>query len=67
MACNHCHISVVSPVYRGENMVAELVARIVRSMDTIAGTMRSADRVSDSALSFANHPNTPPVSTSLMK
>lgn len=67
MACNSCHISVVSPVYRGEKMVAELVARIVRSMDTLAGTMRSVDIASDSALSPANNPNTPPVSTSLMK
>lgn len=31
-----CHISVVSPVYRGEKMVSELVRRIVQAMHTIA-------------------------------
>lgn len=33
-----CHISIVSPVYRGEKMVAELVARIMHSMDGLAIT-----------------------------
>ncbi len=58
MACNSCHISVVSPVYRGEKMVAELVARIVRSMDIIADTMQKNGIVSGSVP--ANNPNTPP-------
>lgn len=31
-----CHISIVSPVYRGEKMVAELVERIVHAMDQLA-------------------------------
>ena len=30
-----CHLSVVSPVYRGEKMVEELVTRIVASVSTI--------------------------------
>lgn len=30
-----CHISIVSPVYRGEKMVAELVARIMHTMDEL--------------------------------
>lgn len=58
MACNPCHISVVSPVYQGEKMVAELVARIVRSMDIIANTMHQTGIVSGFAP--ANNPNTPP-------
>lgn len=65
MACNSCHISVVSPVYRGEKMVAELVARIVRSMDIIADTMQKNGIVSGSVP--ANNPNTPPVGNSHTK
>ena len=38
MQTRPCHISVVSSVYRGEKMVAELVNRIVQSMNTIAQT-----------------------------
>ncbi len=38
MQTRPCHISVVSPVYRGEKMVAELVNRIVQSMNTIPKT-----------------------------
>ena len=30
-----CHISIVSPVYRGEKMVAELVARLMHTMDEL--------------------------------
>lgn len=29
------HISIVSPVYRGEKMVSELVRRIVENVETI--------------------------------
>ena len=32
---NQIHISIVSPVYRGENMVSELVRRIVQNVETI--------------------------------
>lgn len=42
-----CHISIVSPVYRGEKMVAELVARIMHTMDEL---------FSDMAESSANTP-----------
>lgn len=42
-----CHISIVSPVYRGEKMVAELVARIMHTMDEL---------FSDIAASSANTP-----------
>lgn len=42
-----CHISIVSPVYRGEKMVAELVARIMHTMDEL---------FSDIAESSANTP-----------
>ena len=36
MSSNPCHISIVSPVYRGAGMVSELVERIRKAMDTIA-------------------------------
>lgn len=38
MQTRPCHISVVSPIYCGEKMVAELVNRIAQSMNTIAQT-----------------------------
>lgn len=39
MAYNPCYISIVSPVYRGEKMVAELVARIMHTMDSLCGAV----------------------------
>lgn len=35
MRHNSTHISIVSPVYRGEKMVSELVRRIVKNVETI--------------------------------
>lgn len=68
-----CHISIVSPVYRGEKMVAELVERIVHAMDQLAvdntaavslnseATATSANRVPiDSTAISANGTMPPP-------
>lgn len=67
MATN-CHISVVSPIYRGEKMVAELVNRIVQAMHTIE-TESACSAVSTNPADIAaandttaatNMSNTPP-------
>ncbi len=64
MPQTHCHISVVSPVYRGEKMVAELVRRIVEAMNTLAQAVgtNTADATANTqqGISSANTPNTPP-------
>ena len=39
MSSNTCHISVISPVYRGAGMVSELVERIRKAMGTIAANV----------------------------
>ncbi len=67
MPQTHCHISVVSPVYRGEKMVAELVRRIVEAMNTLAQAVgtNTADATASTqqGISSANTPNTPPPRT----
>lgn len=68
MQQTHCHISVVSPVYRGEKMVAELVNRIVQAMHTIENDSACSAAPTDTAgiaaandtTAAANMSNTPP-------
>ncbi len=74
MQTRPCHISVVSLVYRGEKMVAELVNRIVQSMNTIpktdsvdgavltdAATAPAGKTRVNSTIITANTLNTPPL------
>ena len=44
MSSNTCHISVISPVYRGAGMMSELVERIRKAMDTIAASTTNTTR-----------------------